>query len=778
MSWAPPLPFCLEGHVVFGGGTPLDFPIAPVRDSCDVSTRVPYRRFHSAPSFNAVIDHPIIANARHVTSRSEAIKEPAISFSFSGHSDRNEDTMLKRCLFLTQLWKVALLQEMTEAGEQEKRLAEAAGDFCEDGSTPWITVVVDGGWSHRSHGHRYSANSGLAVIVGKRTQKLLYLGVKNKLCSTCEYYSKKGQTKEHTCYRNWNQSSGTMEADILVEGFQRSTEMHGVQYRTFIGDGDSSVYYQLQTKVEYGRFMKKNVCANHVVKCYTSRLYSIAKESKGTRSLLSAPRIKRIKNGARKAVSHYAKILRDCNGSTEDLKKEKSRLIQELASDLRNGPLHVFGSHDGCKSYFCNGSKADNVYQAVPKIQQVKLMSAANMIADKADRLIADDTSNLAEAIMSLVAKFSGGKQINRCQKGSYEHRCQGAGLHFQLGPEWHVKASKAVTCASPAATLKKYTQRRFEMKRQTMSRKRRLFEESGHRERRYNNHAASNSAPHYGASCQKPDMSAAVLSANTERQLQDLQVDDSKRASIEEETRGQASSPEWHEQRRLRLTASNFYAVCTRKDSTPCDALVKRLLQPKGFTTAATEHGKQHESVALQLYATEKETVVQPCGLFIDLKHWFLAATPDGLVGTDRIVEVKCPLKYKEHEPLEAARNFSEKKQRDGTPVLSRSHSYFYQVQGQLHITGRIICDFVVYTTKGIHVQEIRRDDAFWRAKMEPFLLRFYKDCILPEIVDSRLARSMDVRHPEWNRLAIEAKKKTKNGEAPKAKRAKYKKD
>ncbi|KAL1415500.1 hypothetical protein MTO96_029218 [Rhipicephalus appendiculatus] len=42
------------------------------------------------------------------------------------------------------LWKVALLKEMTEAGEEEKRLAEAAGDFCEDGSTPWITVVVDG----------------------------------------------------------------------------------------------------------------------------------------------------------------------------------------------------------------------------------------------------------------------------------------------------------------------------------------------------------------------------------------------------------------------------------------------------------------------------------------------------------------------------------------------------------------------------------------------------------------------------------------------------------
>ncbi|KAL1436901.1 hypothetical protein MTO96_049291 [Rhipicephalus appendiculatus] len=690
----------------------------------------------------------------------------------------SKGSFLRREESIGKVWKVALLKEMTEAGVEEKMLAEAAGDFCEDGSTPWITVVVDGGWSHRSHGHRYSANSGVAVIIGKRTQKLLYLGVRNKLCSTCEYYAKKGQTKEHTCYKNWNQSSGAMEADILVEGFQRSTEMHGVQYRTFIGDGDSSVYHQLQTRVDYGRFIKKNECANHVVKCYTSRLYNIAKESKGPRSLLSGPRIKRIKNGARKAVSYYAKILRDFKGSAQELQKEKARLVQELASDIRNGPLHVFGRHDGCKSYFCNGSKGDNLYDRLPKIQQVKLMSAANIIADKADRLITDDTSNLAEAIMSLVAKFSGGKQINRCQKGSYEHRCQGAGLHFQLGPEWHAKASEGVTCTSTATTLKKYTQKRLNMKAQAMSRKRRLLQESGCRERTYSNHAASDSAPHYGPRCQQPDMSAAIFSANSEKQLQDLQVDENRQARIEEETRGQASNHEWHEQRRLRLTASNFHAVCTRKDSTPCDALVKRLLHPKGFTTAATEHGKQHESVALQLYALEKGTVVQPCGLSVDLEHGFLAASPDGLVGTDRIVEVKCPFKYKEDEPLEAARKFSEKKRKDGDPVLSRSHSYFYQVQGQLHITRRIICDFVVYTTKGIHVQEIRRDDAFWGTKMEPFLLRFYKDCVLPEIADSRLARSMGVRRPEWNRLAIEAKEKTKNGEASKAKKAKKDKD
>lgn len=278
-------------------------------------------------------------------------------------------------------------------------------------------------------------------------------------------------------------------------------------------------------------------------------------------------------------------------------------------------------------------------------------------------------------------------------------------------------------------------------MKRQTMSRKRRLVEESGVSADR----AITQPAIRHpimdqvvkSQTCRLPYcLRTQKGSCRTYRWMTASEQASKKRRV------GKPAVPNGTSKEGSAFTASNFYAVCTRKDSTPCDALVKRLLQPKGFTTAATEHGKQHESVALQLYATEKETVVQPCGLFIDLKHGFLAATPDGLVGTDRIVEVKCPLKYKEHEPLEAARNFSEKKQRDGALVLSRSHSYyFYQVQGQLHITGRIICDFVVYTTKGIHVQEIRRDDAFWRAKMEPFLLRFYKDCILPEIVDSRLA-------------------------------------
>ena len=52
-------------------------------------------------------------------------------------------------------WHIELKQVMVEAGKEEKRLAEERGDFHE--GVPVITVIVDGGWSKRSHRHSYNA---------------------------------------------------------------------------------------------------------------------------------------------------------------------------------------------------------------------------------------------------------------------------------------------------------------------------------------------------------------------------------------------------------------------------------------------------------------------------------------------------------------------------------------------------------------------------------------------------------------------------------------------
>ncbi|KAH0535090.1 hypothetical protein KQX54_013215 [Cotesia glomerata] len=57
-----------------------------------------------------------------------------------------------------------------------------------------------------------------------------------------------------------------------------------------------------------------------------------------------------------------------------------------------------------------------------------------------------------------------------------------------------------------------------------------------------------------------------------------------------------------------------------------------------------------------------------------------------------------------------------------------------------------------------------IEKDDNFWEEKMEPLLTQFYKECVLPEIIDSRKNRNMKIREPsfilEAQRKAEEKKK------------------
>ena len=76
-------------------------------------------------------------------------------------------------------WQQQLQGIMAEVGREEKRLAEERNDFHE--GVPAVTVVVDGGWSKRSHRHSYNAKSGVGIIIGQSTGKLLHGSVKQIL---------------------------------------------------------------------------------------------------------------------------------------------------------------------------------------------------------------------------------------------------------------------------------------------------------------------------------------------------------------------------------------------------------------------------------------------------------------------------------------------------------------------------------------------------------------------------------------------------------------------
>ena len=236
-------------------------------------------------------------------------------------------------------WRMRLNESMIEAGKEEKRLAEERGDY--HNGVPAITVVVDGGWSKRSHKHTYNAKSGVGIIIGKCTGKLLHIGVRNKYCTSCTQGIPKDK---HDCFKNWEESSSQMETDIILEGFRAAEKTHGVRYMRFVGDGDSSVYPTLLTQVpEWGRDIKKLECANHACKCYRSSLEKLVTENpsyKGKGGLTQKMR-KRLTSAARCAIK--------MRSQEPDTKKA----VKLLEQDLVNGPFHCFGFHSKCSTDFC-----------------------------------------------------------------------------------------------------------------------------------------------------------------------------------------------------------------------------------------------------------------------------------------------------------------------------------------------------------------------------------------------------------------------------------------
>lgn len=172
------------------------------------------------------------------------------------------------------------------------------------------------------------------------------------------------------------------------------------------------------------------------------------------------------------------------------------------------------------------------------------------------------------------------------------------------------------------------------------------------------------------------------------------------------------------------------------RKPSTPPDVLVLSILQPRSFTSAATDWGIQNEPLAIQAYLAHQRQqgkdniIVGPSGFLVSETHPFLGATPDGTIYDSSnknqpfgFLEVKCPYSHRNRTPIEAASTpgfcCSIELHESGdtnTQVLKlrQNHIYYAQIQGQMAVGGRTWCDFVIFTTKAISVERITFDNNY----------------------------------------------------------------
>lgn len=126
----------------------------------------------------------------------------------------------------------------------------------------------------------------------------------------------------------------------------------------------------------------------------------------------------------------------------------------------------------------------------------------------------------------------------------------------------------------------------------------------------------------------------------------------------IELATQSQRQSEVWHRMRRLRLTASNCGRVINRRKSLHPTSLLTSLFSTKQVKSPAIQWGICHEEDTVNSYEQSSSFKTESCGLFINCKYCWLAASPDRTVcdepASDGLLEVKCPYGAREKTVLE----------------------------------------------------------------------------------------------------------------------------
>ena len=172
--------------------------------------------------------------------------------------------------------------------------------------------------------------------------------------------------------------------------------------------------------------------------------------------------------------------------------------------------------------------------------------------------------------------------------------------------------------------------------------------------------------------------------------------------------------SPEWFAARLGKVTASRVADVIAKtktgysasRENYMAQLICERMTGQKqeSFTNAAMEWGTETEPLARAAYEAHANVLVDEVGI---IDHPFIpmaAASPDGLVGLDGMLEIKCPNTANHFDTL-----------LKGEPPAK----YIPQMQWQMACSGDKWVDFVSFDPRApeglqLFVKRVERDDKY----------------------------------------------------------------
>jgi putative phage-type endonuclease len=197
----------------------------------------------------------------------------------------------------------------------------------------------------------------------------------------------------------------------------------------------------------------------------------------------------------------------------------------------------------------------------------------------------------------------------------------------------------------------------------------------------------------------------------------------------------------EWFTIRIGKVTASRVADVIAKtktgysatRDNYMAQLICERLTGLKGesFTNAAMQHGTDTEPLARAAYEALQDVLVDEVGFVPHPSIDMAGASPDGLVGDDGLLEIKCPNTATHIETL-----------------ISKvvPGKYNTQMQFQMACTGRQWCDFVSFDNRlpemfQLFVTRVPRDEVFIRL-IESEIVQFLAE------LDDKINKLMKVKN------------------------------